>query len=332
MNPRSQSAFTLVELLVVIAIIAMLAGLLLPAVQYAREAGRRATCMNNQHQLSLAIQHYESAKQRLPGYINRLTVPSYASAGLPQPPTAAAVSWFAVLLPYLERNDLWEGNENVSPAMHGWRTGLPSSTVPPGSVYVRVALAVCPDDSTTAPCALSYVVNLGSALFVFPNYFDPVNETGVFRNLVPTRIGAAPATVPRPISLSDIKSKSQRPMLSERTYPMDLPAAMPPDFGDNDKYMRRWSFNRSTPVSPPSFAATELVDTSLNVYLSPERFGFIWPPTPTTSPLRAPFLPPAWLPQNTIHPGIVIVTFCDGHTESLAENANCADFDCTPVQ
>ncbi|MDR0704082.1 MAG: DUF1559 domain-containing protein, partial [Planctomycetaceae bacterium] len=62
----SPFGFTLVELLVVISIISMLAGMLLPAVNAAREAGRRAVCMNNQSQLALACINYDSAKQALP--------------------------------------------------------------------------------------------------------------------------------------------------------------------------------------------------------------------------------------------------------------------------
>lgn len=83
-------AFTLVELLVVIAIIGVLVALLLPAVQAAREAARRAQCTNNMKQLGLAVLNYESAKKVLP--------PSHS--------TAPRHNFASYILPYMEQGSI----------------------------------------------------------------------------------------------------------------------------------------------------------------------------------------------------------------------------------
>ena len=66
MTPRRRRGFTLIELLVVISIIGVLVGLLLPAINSAREAGRRVQCQNNQKNVGLALAQFSTAKNSFP--------------------------------------------------------------------------------------------------------------------------------------------------------------------------------------------------------------------------------------------------------------------------
>ena len=95
MSTRTKPGFTLVELLVVIAIIGILVGLLLPAVQSAREAARRMQCTNNMRQIGIAIHNYESAHRRLPA--------GWLSNGLSGEP---GWGWAAAILPFIEAGNL----------------------------------------------------------------------------------------------------------------------------------------------------------------------------------------------------------------------------------
>jgi len=107
--------FTLVELLVVIAIIATLVGLLVPAVNSAREASRRSSCQNNLKQQGLAIHGYHDTHDRLP------------SGG--RPPDAATVRCgvFIYMLPWVDRKDLWDAYDTSVTWSHA--NNLPVSSV-----------------------------------------------------------------------------------------------------------------------------------------------------------------------------------------------------------
>ena len=110
---RARGAFTLVELLVVIAIIGVLMGLLLPAVQSAREAGRRVTCSNNLYQIGLATSRFNDTNGFIPGWRNMLRWTSPSISG------TIAPSWPVMILPLMERKDIyttWVSQTSASPS------------------------------------------------------------------------------------------------------------------------------------------------------------------------------------------------------------------------
>ena len=108
------SGFTLVELLVVIAIIGVLVGLLLPAVQSAREAARRMSCSNNAKQLGLAMHNYHSAFKQFPAHRAGTTgTKGYVNlAGGNDDSNRARSSMLTGLLPFLEQQPLWDTISN----------------------------------------------------------------------------------------------------------------------------------------------------------------------------------------------------------------------------
>ncbi len=181
---RRRNAFTLIELLVVIAIIAVLIGLLLPAVQKVREAAARASCQNNLKQLGLAMHNYEGAVGHLPPAFRNSVPPAWT--GLP----AYFFSWSALaeLNPFLEQTNIYNTMDLTQPIYVPPNFNI--SATNQFAVQQLVKLFLCPSD-LMKPVAADYgVPTIGPTNYAVcvgtgtinggPPFGSPLNSDGMF--------------------------------------------------------------------------------------------------------------------------------------------------------
>jgi prepilin-type N-terminal cleavage/methylation domain-containing protein/prepilin-type processing-associated H-X9-DG protein len=200
--PRPQrAAFTLIELLVVITIIGILIALLLPAVQTAREAARRAQCINNLKQLGLALLNYETAARMFPpgrvGCCNTGVAPGKECQGA-NASQILATSGFVMILPYLEQQNVYNSfNFRDGPWKLGSTTWRAANKT---AVETRLAVYRCPSDTagdaysagdtlhsphyplagTVTPTIGSYALSLGTLGPGTDQYKHKYENTGTF--------------------------------------------------------------------------------------------------------------------------------------------------------
>jgi prepilin-type N-terminal cleavage/methylation domain-containing protein/prepilin-type processing-associated H-X9-DG protein len=293
--PRRRG-FTLIELLVVIAIIAVLVGLLLPAVQKVRAAAARVQCANNLKQLGLAAHNYHDSNQSFPPGVNQA---KYLSA-----PQYRGYTLFVYLLPYLEQDTLYRQWDFTTP-LNNTSGGTSART----ATILRVLLCpadIIPQNPVTSQgrtyALTSYGGNGGS------RSFDPSVATtdGVFHTTGP---GSQPNPNQLPVRLGDIRDGSSITLLfGERSH-------WDPNY---DSFAAAGLASRSAIGSWGWWAAVTLSAFVPINYTIPFRAGT--PGAPTTMAQFKPYEDQRVCAFGSNHSGGANFTLADGSIRFLAES------------
>lgn len=155
---HTEKGFTLIELLVVTSIIGMLAGLLMPAVQSAREAGRRTTCINNQKNLALALNNYNSARNKFPRWRNKFRIEGVQSSSAHSSVSKQRFSyggWIAMTMPYMDGMQIYNNMISMNDSSPTEGVRMPKD--------ISLPFLWCKSAGTQVVNRTNYVINGGYA-------------------------------------------------------------------------------------------------------------------------------------------------------------------------
>jgi prepilin-type N-terminal cleavage/methylation domain-containing protein/prepilin-type processing-associated H-X9-DG protein len=161
---RSRLGFTLIELLVVIAIIAILIGLLLPAVQKVREAAARMKCQNNFKQIGLGLHNYHDSYQKFPVGTTEALNGNGSQTN--------RMDWAVLILPYVEQNAIYQNafaanttSGNMVGNFTGFQTPIPTFICPSDSNSPKVHTGSSPTDANQQGAHGNYVACAGNTVY-----------------------------------------------------------------------------------------------------------------------------------------------------------------------
>ena len=279
--------FTLVELLVVIAIIGILMGLLLPAVQNAREAGRRTTCFNNLYQMAFAATRHSDTNGFIPGWRNAAST------------SGQVYGWPVLLLPFLERRDLSTALTAVTPSVSAKTS------------YLNIYLCPTSPPESQADAWLSYAGNAGygSKLEVTASGIDGKGN-GV---MVDTSLPGNQSNRIDVDYVSNGDGASNTLVLTEKcgTRVTKLP-----------KWSNQIIVPPANPISLNDVSATSSTYSSIPVFLfAGSAATNAWTPPTTTGFSGSSNTTDDRFPSSN-HPGGVGVAFCDGHVLFLKSSVD----------
>jgi prepilin-type N-terminal cleavage/methylation domain-containing protein len=336
---RAFLGFTLVELLVVIAIIGMLIALLLPAVQAAREAARRMSCINHVKQLALATHNHHDVHGYLPTINTRHPNPQKGYS-----PTSPWFSWSCLLLPFLEQEAsyaAWSTCDYDSPYFSSVDVGWPATlTGSDGRTFDTVAeryaykttpllLFFCPSDSdANKPCSEglfsknSYTISLGDSINMMYRtlkrcpFGQDVNNSRTTPGFESITDGTS-----NTIAFSEIITSDRTDLLVKKEIVNIAEFSIVPISCLNKRS-----------ISDPNFYDTgeTTLDKGYSVWYGGETsfFNTILPPN---SPSCCSLFYDMLVSVSSNHAGGVVAGFCDGSVRFVSETIDCGDLNLSPA-